>query len=256
MKRVLAGLAVVLLAACGGKRDPLVETLAQTIEGARMLNRAVGLSTALYGAATIAVIAPHEVIAESIRGRMKSETGTCATIGGTGATATLTTPDAGCTLASAGYLIKGTLSCTVKTGPSPYLQIACGLDLVVDGLSLSGTFDVFTEMGNDYRFGADLVGARGDLDDNAIMRVLAPDVTAGVAAQTGDVTANVTAGETTFAMAGVKQGLAQCYPKAGAITVAGGELQFSSGSPQTGTASYVTPSGASTVTLAKRPGCP
>ncbi len=253
MRRWLVCLA--LIAGCGGGGDPIAEAILRAGEGVRAVNRTMALTTVLYGPSTISVIAPYETIAQSIRGRFLSETGSCAMIGGTGATATLTLPTGGCTLASAGMKAAGTLSCTVKKGPDPYLQIACTLDLVVDALPLKGTLDVFTELGNDYTFAVTLESGRADRPTDPVITYM-PTLNAGVAAQAAELTGNATIDGLIMAVAGVKQGFSRCYPESGAMALLGGVLTFSQTTPQTGEAVFTQDRASKTVKLLERPGCP
>lgn len=249
-------LCVLLAGACGGTEDPLAERIFAAGEAARLTSRALGLTTAMYGISTISVKAPHEVIAESIRGRFVSETGTCAMVGGQGSNAILTLPSStGCTLASAGMLAKGTINCTVSDGPLPFLKIACGLDLVVDGLPLAGNLDIFTELGNDYSFAVSLQGTRGD-DPSRQLMVGIPNLAAGIAAQTSEASGNATVDGTPMIFAALQQDLAGCYPRGGTIEFGGGVLGFSNTTPQTGEAIFTEGQVGRVVKLAVRPGCP
>lgn len=256
MKRRLVGLALMCLAAaCGKDADPLAETFALATDAARATSRSLAFTTIVYGSATISVIAPPEVIAGSIRNRFMSETGGCATIGGTGPQATMTTPATGCTLASAGMQTTGSFDCTVKDGPDPYLQISCAIDATVDELALAGTLDIFTEMGNDYRFALTMDTVRGD-DTTKHAMITIPDLSAGIAAQSSEASGNGTVEGIAFTQTGVKQRFNGCYPQDGTMDVGGGQLKFSSTTQSTGAATFTQNGGIRNVTLPPRPGCP
>lgn len=256
MKRALVSLALVCTAAaCGNDPDPLAETFALATDAVRATSRSLAFATIVYGSATISVIAPHDVIAGSIRNRLTSETGGCATIGGTGAQATMTTPATGCTLASAGMEATGTFACTVKDGPDPYLQIACDIDATVDTLALSGTLDIFTEMGNDYRFALAMDTVRGnDTTKHAVVTI--PDLSAGIAAQSSEASGSGTIEGIAFTQTGVKQRFNGCYPQDGTMDIAGGLLTFSSTTQSSGLATFTQNGGIRNVQLPTRPGCP
>jgi len=253
--------ALSLSAACGSSSGPPNDLLAELDAIARGPNRTFALSTALVSSGTLLLTGTDDNLLTAIDIRLSSETSDCAKrtqVPGMLSVSFMSATGGGCTLATAGVTVSGTMQITIARDTS-VVRIVNKLDLVMEGEPLTGELVILTSDGSAFRYTT--LAALAGYTFNIPMLSGQPIDRATVV----DVMGNTPGTGTTMRQlkyVNLTQRFQACHARVGSVEIVSASegidrtLTYGDETPQDGIATYTDNGAVTTVTLPTVPSCP